>query len=588
MSQEPHYLLSVSCGHDASATLLRDGEPAVSIAQERVDRRKHSAAAATPLPESIAYMGLDPGRQWERGFPWDAVAYCLSTEGIHQKDIDLFTTNYVYHLDSPFPRRAPFPNHHLCHAASVFYGSGFERAAIFVADYGGDTLLLNDRRFAGHERQSAWVGDPDGLVLVWRQADSVSGTLSGIGAAYSRVADYLFPVSDSEGKLMALSATGGPMPNAQPSFFEIFQGQVYVRPTGLFRESPARPDGLPPDMPHFEYDLDWSSLPPPPCDTGYFDIYHRNLAYKMQRDFEEALLYLLWDLRRSTGSTRLAIAGGVGLNCMANARILREAGYEEVYIASCPGDAGQSLGAALHWWQLEHPGFRRPRRDYAYLGKRYAVEELEAGMETFVGKVRTQQPEDMVEEVAERLAGGQIIGWYQGPSEFGPRALGARSILADPRQPDVIRRLNDEVKDRYPFQPIAPSVLEERCVDFFEWADSPFMSFGVQALEHTLREAPGIVHIDGSSRIQTVRKENHALYHRLIQAFERRTGLPIVANTSFNGKGEPIVETPEDALRALCRIPIDALALGPYLIERNFVLPAAPSAERARAYAYMR
>ncbi len=587
MRRKSHYLLSVSCGHDASATLLRDGEPAVAIAQERVDRRKHSSAQGKPMQQSMAYLGLDPHRPWEPGFPWDAVAYCLSAEGIRQEDVDLFTTNYVYHLDSPFRHRVPFPNHHLCHAASVFYGCGFERAAIFVADYGGDTLLLDDSRFVGHERQSAWVGDADGLVLAWRQSDAVQGSLTGIGAAYSKMADYLFPVSDSEGKLMALSATGGASPNTQPSFFQIFQGQVYVRPTGLFRESPHRPDGLPVDIPHFEYDLDWSSLPPPPCETGYFDEYHRNLAFKMQRDFEEALLYLLWDLRRSTGTRKLAIAGGVGLNCVANARILREAGYEEVYIASCPGDAGQSLGAALHLWQQDHPGYRRPRRDHAYLGKTYTIDELGDGLTACEEKIRYRQHEDIVGEVAARLANGQIVGWFQGPSEFGPRALGARSILADPRKPGVIRRLNDEVKDRYAFQPIAPSVLEERCSDYFEWADSPFMSFGVRALDRVFREAPGIVHVDGSSRIQTVRKENNPLYHRLLETFERRTGLPILANTSFNGKGEPIVETPDDALRALCRIPIDALAMGPYLVERDFALTTAHEPKRARAFAYM-
>jgi carbamoyltransferase len=580
------YLLSVSCGHDSSATLLRDGFPVVAIAQERIDRRKHSNAPGIPLEFTAKVLGFSEDRNWEPGFPWDAVAYCLDAEGISLFEIDLFTSNYIFQLNSPFRHRLPFPNHHLCHAASCFYGSGFQRAAIFVADYGGDTLMLDEHTFLGHERQSAWVGDQNGVTLVWRQLGSNSGTLLGLGAAYSKLADYLFPVSDSEGKLMSLSPTGEYNYEHSTSFFQTHEGQVYVRPTGLFIEHPNRPASLNPNIPNFEGDLDWDRLPPPPCDVGEFNKYHRDLAAKMQGDLEEALLYITKNLKRITTCSDLCIAGGIGLNCIANERIRKEAGFDRVFVAPSPGDTGQSLGAALYLWQQQTSSVKPKRTIYAYLGREYDDSDVQAAVEQYGDTLTVTFSHDIVAEVVESLISGQIIGWFQGKSEFGPRALGSRSIVADPRNVESIERLNRVVKKRYTFQPIAPSVLAERSLDFFESSDSPFMSFGVKALPITKAKVPGIVHIDGSSRIQTVEHEYHDAYYRLISYFEKRTGVPIIANTSFNGKGEPIVESPHDAIRTFCNIPLDALCLGNYMIERNFSLEAASDREPTATYGY--
>jgi carbamoyltransferase len=392
---------------------------------------------------------------------------------------------------------------------------------------------------------------------------------------YSELASYLFAGHDSEGKLMALSAYGRESLDFPYSFFEIYEDRVYLKLNNLLRESRNRPVGMPDDMPHFEAELNWEALPPSPIQCGEITQFHRNLTYQIQKDLEEALLYLAYELRKITASPNLCISGGVALNCVANARILEEAGFENVFICPAPGDSGQSLGAALEIWYSNHPPLKE-RLLFNHTGREYHNQKILSTLRnagdkiTFhhYDKITFHHYDNIAYETAQRLAKGEIVAWFQGRSEFGPRALGARSILADPRSKEIIRRLNDEIKTRRWFQPVAPSILAERVLEYFTVADSPFMSFAVNARENTKRLAPGIVHNDGTSRIHTVEAAENPIYHRLICEFEKLSGIPIVANTSFNAKGEPIVESPQDALGALYRMPFDSLAIGPFMVMR--------------------
>jgi carbamoyltransferase len=304
----------------------------------------------------------------------------------------------------------------------------------------------------------------------------------------------------------------------------------------------------------------------PPREPGApFTQDHYDLASGVQMFTEEIMLHLARGLHQATGKTRLAIAGGVGLNCVANAKILRETPFQELYVMPNAGDRGLAVGAALYGYHVILGGNERHPPAHDYLGRPSSERQIVRALEAAKG-TRFRRSDDIASECAALIANGRIVGWVQGGAEFGPRALGHRTILADPRTAASKERLDAEIKRREWFRPYAPSVLAERADEYFEMlGPSPYMLLAVNTRPSVRNKVPAIVHVDGSARVQTVELETEPLYHRLISRFDELTDVPLVLNTSFNGYGEPMVETPEEAVSAMHTMGLDALAVGDYL-----------------------
>jgi carbamoyltransferase len=294
---------------------------------------------------------------------------------------------------------------------------------------------------------------------------------------------------------------------------------------------------------------------------------HYDLAWAYQQFSEEILVHSTRKLQERTGQTRLAIAGGVGLNCVANTKILEQTGFEELYIFPNAGDRGLAAGCALYGYKVVQGGDQRHPLVHDYLGRPNTDESIVAALDAAEG-IEHHRSDDIAAECAALVADGAIIGWVQGGAEFGPRALGHRSLIADPRSAATKQRLDSEVKKREWFRPYAPSALAEHADEYFEMlgVDSPYMLLAVNTREEVRDKVPAIVHVDGSARVQTVERDVDPLYHRLISKFHELTGVPLVVDTSFNGYGEPMVETAQDAIAAMHQMGLDALAVGDHLI----------------------
>jgi carbamoyltransferase len=306
---------------------------------------------------------------------------------------------------------------------------------------------------------------------------------------------------------------------------------------------------------------------PPREPESQMDQRHHDIAAALQAVTEEIGLHLTRSLQRTTGEQNLCLAGGVALNCVMNGRILRESGFKDVFVQPMANDAGTSLGAALYVYHMKlgHPRVE-PLRDI-YLGSEFTSEEF--GKALGRHPVRWHRSEDPAREVAHLLADGKIIGWFQGRMEVGPRALGNRSILADPRRAEMKDVINARVKHREGFRPFAPSVLEEKADDYFDRAyTSPYMILNFEVRPEKRDVIPAVTHVDGTARVQTVARAVNPLYYRLIEEFERLTGVPVLLNTSFNVRGEPIVHTPDDAIRCFLSTGMDRLVLGDHIVEK--------------------
>jgi carbamoyltransferase len=311
--------------------------------------------------------------------------------------------------------------------------------------------------------------------------------------------------------------------------------------------------------------IDWQRFAPRLARGGDdWQPVHADLAASVQRRLEEVLIELAGWLHERTGERWLTMAGGVALNCVANSRLWEEGPFEHLWVQPAAGDSGTALGAALYTAR-QLGDETRPMRTAA-LGRGWSDEEIESWLER--AGVSHSRPYDMAETVADALAADQVVAWFQGRSEYGPRALGHRSLLADPRRPDNLERLN-EVKGREQFRPIAPMVLEERAAEIFDGPlPSPYMLFTHRVAPKWLDRIPAVVHVDGTARIQTVNRREEPLVARLIEAFERRTGVPVVVNTSLNTAGRPMVDDPRDALECFGSSPVDLLAIGPFVVRR--------------------
>ena len=588
--------------HDSAAALVVDGRIEYAAQEERFTRRKHDAA-----------------------FPREAVRNCLETTGVRPGQIDLvafyakpFLTferlleTYLAFAPrgfasfrqalplwlkeklfqkallvrelgallgpSDWQNRLIFSEHHLSHAASAFFPSPFERAAVLTMDGVGEwattSLALGNGKKLEIVRE---IHFPHSLGLLYSAFTSYTG----------------FKVNSGEYKVMGLAPYGA------PTYLKaIKEHLIDVKEDGSFRLN----------LDYFDYCTGLTMTSerfdelfggPPRKAEARLTQRDLDLAASIQAITEEVVLKLGQSIAKDTGEKHLCLAGGVALNCVANGKLARSRSFERIWVQPAAGDAGGAVGAALvaaHMAQgQERPTGAPDGMRGAYLGPSYAQADIERRLNAAGAAFDCVDDETLIERCAAALAGGKALGWHQGRMEFGPRALGGRSILGDPRSPGMQKLLNLKVKFRESFRPFAPSVLREDVAEWFELdGDSPYMSlvadvldrhriavtdeqealFGIDRLNVPRSSIPAVTHVDGSARIQTVHRETNPRYHALISRFKALTGCPVVVNTSFNVRGEPIVCTPEDAFRCFMGTDIDALAVGNCFLRKEDQDPA--------------
>ncbi|HEY0439651.1 MAG TPA: carbamoyltransferase C-terminal domain-containing protein [Xanthobacteraceae bacterium] len=576
MSAKHSYILGLNTyDHDVSACLLRDGEIAFAIAKERITREKHAS-----------------------GFYKEAIDYCLDAEGIRLADVDLIVRNcYILpveemearlaHQDLPAFLRdaerlqaAQDPlylsrsdklvtiSHHLAHAYSAFAVCPFDEGVVMVVDGVGSYCADVTEDYPASDKASPLARESESYyrfrgteleTLKKVFMEPARGVLSdefynmqGLGALYSRASTYVFGDWNKCGELMGLAPYG--RPGRIKPLMAMQDGKLQVPEWSAEFNHPFILDS----------DEKW--------EKSRWMEHWEDVAWRVQDDTEKVLLARAAWLRETTGAKNLVISGGVALNCVANGRIAREAGFENVWIQPAAGDDGIAIGCAYYGRLALQKQPRSFVMNHAYLGAEYADADARAVVDRRLVRLATVQAPsaDICADTAKVLADGKIVGWFQGRSEFGPRALGNRSIIADPRDPKMKDILNSRVKHRQPFRPFAPIVLYERASEIFEGdEDSPYMLIAKKVRPEWRDRIPSIVHVDGTARVQTVRREQNERLYGLLTEFEKLTGVPVLLNTSFNVKGEPIVETPQDALECFLATGIDYLALHERLISKN-------------------
>jgi carbamoyltransferase len=560
-------ILGINHSNDAAAALVVDGRVVAASQEERFTRLKHDA-----------------------GFPDKAIDYCLKSQGLELADLDAigFFWNPGIHAEAP-PRRLVssvrhhleylygvpsrllprlgervrsveqtmhlasgrklaihYITHHLCHAAAAFFTSPFEDAAILTADGYG-------------ERQSTTIyrGQGGSLELL-AEVDFPHS----IGSLYAALTDYLgFRANSGEGKVMGLASYG--------------HANEYVGKLCKLITFTER--GFELDLSYFEYFHDRphrysdklvALLGPPRLPESVVDKRHEDISFALQAVTEEAMLHLANLARKLTGAKNLCVAGGVALNCVANGRLQRETEFEKFFFYPAAGDTGTSVGAALVVEHLLNGGKRSMEVASEYLGQGFTPAQVREVLDR--GQLRYHTLEDPELVAARMVADGLIIAWFQGRAEFGPRALGNRSIVADPRRKDMKDLLNAKVKFREVFRPYAPSVAEESCGKYFgSPVPSPYMLRAYPTRPELIDKLPAITHVDGTARVQTVNEQQNPRYYRLIKEFGRLTGIDCVLNTSFNIRGEPIINTVDEAIKCLMTTGLDALFVEDYLVVKD-------------------
>lgn len=531
--------------HDPAAALVVDGRVVAAAEEERFSRRKHGKRpvpfSTWELPERsgrwcLEHAGVEPAEL-------DAVAYSydprlappvgpdLTADGweglrtLYARRAPLFLAAALPGLD---PRKVAFVPHHVAHAASAYLAAPFRDCAVLVSDGRGE----RGSHLAGHVRAGR---------LETLRAQRLPASL---GLLYEELTAHLgFRRSSDEYKVMAMASYG------RPAFLGRLRRLVHATGDGGFVTGP----------------VDFAALAPRLADGDEWAPVHADLACSVQRRLEEVLLELAGWLHERTGERRLALAGGVALNCVANSRLFEEGPFDEVWVQPASGDAGTALGAALHA-ALELGDDVQPVESAA-LGREWGEADIEARLAT--AGLEHERPVDLPGEVARALAENRVVAWFQGRAEWGPRALGHRSLLADPRRPGNRERIND-IKGREQFRPLAPMVLAERAAEIFEGGPipSPYMLFTHRLRPGWVERIPAVVHVDGTARIQTVDRAQEPLAARVLEEFEARTGVPVVVNTSLNTAGRPMVDAPRDALECFGSAPVDVLAIGPFLVRR--------------------
>ncbi|WP_370617872.1 carbamoyltransferase family protein [Mumia qirimensis] len=530
--------------HDPSAALVVDGRVVAAAEEERFSRRKHGKRpvpfAAWELPEQamrwcLSRAGLDPADLDVVAYAYDpSLAEPIEALGLHDP-WDGLRQRYAEHapgfLATALPGLDPavvrFVPHHVAHAAS---------AGLALTAGDTDVLVLDGRG----EATSHLAGRYEGGVLHPLAGQRLPHSL---GLLYEDLTEHLgFLRSSDEYKVMALASYGS------ARHADALRERIHADGAGGFVTE----------------QVDWSAFAKPRADDESWTRDHADLAASAQRVLEDTLIDLARWLHDQTGGESLALAGGVALNCVANTRLFAETPYTAILPQPAAGDAGTALGAALQVAAGDGPTHPWPG---AGLGSRFDDDEIEAALRTAHWPV--ERPADLAATVADRLAAGGIVAWFQGASEFGPRALGHRSLLADPRDAQNLDRLN-AVKGRESFRPVAPMVLEERAASIFERGPlpSPHMLFVHDVRPQWRDRIPAVVHVDGTARVQTVDRTSEPRVAALLDAFEERTGVPVLVNTSLNTAGRPMVDSPRDALELFGSAPVEMLVIGPYVLTR--------------------
>ena len=596
------YILGISCFyHDSAASLLKDGEIVTAVQEERFSRKKHDSR-----------------------FPVNAIKYCLSREGIDVSDLSsiiyyekplltferlletyidcaprgirsfvaamqvwvkekLFLKSEIRKLFGEIqnelnPEKIIAPNflfseHHLSHAAAAFYPSPFEESIILCMDGVGEWATT-----------SAWIGKGNKIKPLYQISFPHS-----LGLLYSAFTYYCgFKVNSGEYKLMGLA------PYGVPKYANLIKEKLIdIKDDGTFRL----------DISYFKFHRGFRMTSrkfhklfssPPRGRESEINQFHMDLAASIQKVTEEIVLKLAKSLRKETGIENICLSGGVALNCVANGKLIKNKIFKDIWIQPASGDAGSSLGAALQAWYQHYDQSRKVNvadsMRGTYLGCNYTNKEIIESLDKMNAKYHQLEDKNLFKQIATLLDEGKVIGWFNGPMEFGPRALGGRSIIGDPRNIEMQSIMNLKIKYRESFRPFAPSILEEDVSDQFEIEQkSPYMLlvapvkkelckkmsdsennlFGIEKLNIPRSSIPAVTHIDYSARIQTVSSKTNPRYYNLIKAFKEKTGCSSIVNTSFNVRGEPIVCSPEDAYRCFMRTEMDILVLQNQLLFKN-------------------
>ena len=576
------YILGINAYHgDAAAAIIKDGQLLAAAEEERFNRFKHSA-----------------------GFPTEAIRYCLKVAGIGLDELDhvgisrdpsahlhkkiLFAATRVATLarsqikdrlgnaarvrdlkdelgrvfDVPKKQlRARFHNieHHRAHLASCFYVSPFERAALLSIDGFGDFI------------STMWGVGEENSIDVLGQVEYPHST----GIVYTATTQFLgFPHYGDEGKIMGLA------PYGEPRFINEFREMIRTEENGRFRLQ----------LDYFRHhsegvEMTWDQgspvigrvfsdefarlFGPPRTDGTALGDRERDIAASLQLRLEEVAFHVLNNLHQRTGLTDLGLAGGVAYNSVMNGKILLHTPFKRIFVQPAAGDSGTALGVCYQIYNGILKAERGAVMEGAYTGPEFSNDEIRAVLDQRLMNYESLSDEELTRRAAEDIAAGLVVGWFQGRMEFGPRALGNRSIVADPRRAEMKDVLNDRIKKREPFRPFAPSVLEERVGDYFEQTHpAPTMLMVYQIKAERRSEIPAVTHVDGSGRLQTVSRAVNERYYQLISDFEKLTGVPIILNTSFN-ENEPIVCTPLEALECFSKTKMDVLYLGNYAVRRK-------------------
>ncbi|MGH1418774.1 MAG: carbamoyltransferase family protein [Hyphomicrobiaceae bacterium] len=557
--------------HDTGIAIVEDGVPKIVFEEERFNRQKHTK----DFPGRSLDMAFGPDGEFDFGdidvitVPWDIVtlrrtfrqavfgnapqSFNLLRPAAHSTQ-DSAIVNIWLRLQiylrykmgvTKLPPIVHVPHHH-AHAA-VFFASPFEDASVLVMDGYGDSSAT-----------SAYTGTGNKLGQQWQ-----TGFFDSLGMLYTCTTTYLGFKPFEEGTVMALAACGA------PTYREKFKDLIHLMDDGRFRINTDyigyNTHGLIKPFQQKFYD----TFGPPRMPGEPLEDRHRDLAYALQAVTEDAVLHMARDLSKKHKSRNLVMTGGVALNCVANARVLNETDFERVWVPPVASDTGAPVGSALYHYHHTLGGERTYQMHHPFLGHKYSDAAIKTALARAGLKYEHMEEKDLLNRVAKDIADQKVVGWFQDRYEVGPRALGNRSILADPRSLEIKKVINARIKKREAFRPFAPAVLLDRADDFFETQQpDPFMTMAPRVRSDKVDVIPAAVHVDGTGRIQTVRREDNQRYYDVIKAFGDLTGVPVVINTSFNCH-EPVVSSPDEAISCYLRTNMDVLVLGNYYIEQR-------------------
>jgi len=570
-------ILGLSCFyHDSAAVLLKNGKIISAVQEERFSRKKFDSEFPTQSILSIFetyhlnWNDIDALVYYEKPFlkferiletfiktaPKSFFVFLsalpewirgrLNMKSYLKKEIK---KNFSFKFEKPIL----FSEHHLSHAASAFYPSPFDQAAVLCLDGVGEWTS-----------SSAWLADGTHLKKIWEIHFPHS-----LGLLYSAFTQYCgFKVNSGEYKLMGLAPYGKPI---HQNLIE--QNLIHIKDDGSYELN----------LKYFDYESGFSMI-----NNSFRDLFggaernpeepilqkHQDIAASIQKILEKVIMRMSLDLKMKTQQKNLCLAGGVALNCVANGRILKNKVFDQIWIQPSPGDAGAALGAAL---AVHHMHFHQQKAVSAkdqmqggFLGPEFTNDEIQKLLDDVGASYQKFSDGEIYTKAADDLKSSRVVGWFRGRMEFGPRALGSRSILGDARHPDMQSQLNLKIKFRESFRPFAPAVIKERAHDFFQLeGESPYMLFVTDVPTEASIKLPATTHVDGSARVQTVSLEENPDFYHLLQEFERQTACPVLINTSFNVRGEPIVCSPEDALRCFLKTNMDSLVLGSFFLQKE-------------------